>query len=257
MKKKRKKEEMTLKIVVNLLDHYLCAGVGQPLAKLVMEYYGLVDFLWDEQQLETRELECAKLLLRTTLGFPTSISQTLRVQPWYMGQGSNFIDIIVKKIFENNNLGVKEEGKEGKEEKGNSKIYYGDFHENMMTYYNSGDYKLSARNKDESFLYILNDETKNFDYSLWQSSVDEELVPISSKFRPTIFLKLPPGIGIFSSDKIPTSILENCSDYNPPESQFTKRTILFKMTKPSLVFQCYNLFGEKYLTQSIINWSTF
>jgi hypothetical protein len=233
----------TLQDIVNLLDHHLCVGPGKQLTKIIFDYFCLVDFLWDEQQLEEEELSLAKHLLRKVLSLSPLKSENIETgaensgrssQPWYLGSGSHFVNTIIE----------------------HSGLTKGSIIYEPFKLYQLGELPSTSR---ENSIYILNDATTKFDYFILEWSVKEEDLSIAIPHRAPIIKRLPRGVGVFINDLPPPIIRQtfNKSLIKRGENFSSKLVSTFSMSKTSSVDQCCSLFGADYFYNSIKNWINF
>jgi hypothetical protein len=205
------------------LDQHLYAGPGKQLAKLVIRYFCLVDFLWDEQKLPEEQLLYAKQLLYKTLRSSPGAEENEKgkeereikhhVQPWYKGQGVSFIDKIIHNQFEN--------------------VYYYP--------------RMIESEVAKNYIYVVNSKTVHFNYLMWKESLEEKLTCFELLYPGKSFVYCR-GIGIFSNN-FPSSILEiqTSNDENKEQEirePFCDKVALFQLNQPSSISECFSVFND-------------
>lgn len=87
--------------IAETIDQYIHVDGRMSLTRIVMEYFSFIDMLWSEQDLSAKDRNVSELLLaRLTV----NNHDVWQVQPWFVGQGSVWIDFLVKSFFAPENI---------------------------------------------------------------------------------------------------------------------------------------------------------
>src|SRR5437588_12668053 len=79
-------------IIVELKSH-----LYQDIAFIVFNYFGIIEAMWSEQNITSKERDCADFLLGR-LTMPLG-SDSLQIQPWFIGPGAELIRWLIYKNY--------------------------------------------------------------------------------------------------------------------------------------------------------------
>jgi hypothetical protein len=157
---------------MNLITEKLKLHLGKDITDLAFNYFGLVEALWSEQNITAAERNWADFLLGR-LTMPLG-SDTLQIQPWFIGPGAKLIRRLVYKNFPKDNIHL------------------------LPSSGISAHFPLSTfpRKDISDNIYILN---SSIDYNIWVSSIAEEIISVTRPYLPNTSQHIPRGLGIFEN----------------------------------------------------------